>query len=68
MMNQKTRVWINTILDPMLMHAEEMTVNSGVPAGFNRVIRNGIVYLAKSYDKFLYLVVTAYSVNKLADG
>lgn len=68
MMSETTRVWINTILDPMLMHAEEMTVNSGVPAGFNRVIRDGVVYLAKSYKKFLYLVVTQYSVNKLTAG
>lgn len=67
-MSQKTRTWIATVLDPMLMHAEDMTVNSGVPAGFNRVVRDGVVYLAKSYDKFLYLVVTAYSVNKLAAG
>jgi hypothetical protein len=66
MMNEKTRVFINTILDPMLMHAEEMTLSSGVPSGFNRVIRDGVVYVAKSYNKFLYLVVTKYSVDQLA--
>jgi hypothetical protein len=65
MMNEKTRVFINTVLDPMLMYAEELTLNSGVPAGFNRVVRDGIVYLAKSYNKFLYLVVTKYSVDQL---
>ena len=68
MMKEATRVFINTILDPMLMHAEELTLNSGVPAGFNRVVRDGVVYIARSYNKFLYLVVTKYSVNQLTGG
>lgn len=67
LMGEQTRVFINTVLDPMLMHAEELTLNSGVPSGFNRVVRDGIVYIAKSYNKFLYLVVTKYSVDQLAD-
>ena len=53
------------LLAEMLLAAEELTKNSGVPEGFNRLIRDGVVYLATSYKNFLYLVVTKYSVEEL---
>lgn len=51
------------MINEMIMHAEELTPDSGVPGGFNRITRDGVVYLAKSYGNFLYLVVTQYSVK-----
>jgi hypothetical protein len=61
-MKEETRQFC-LILAEMLMHAEEMTRDSGVPTGFNRLIRDDVVYIAKSFNKFLYLVVTKYSVD-----
>lgn len=61
-MKEETRQFC-MMLAEMLLHAEEMTKNSGVPAGFNRLIRDDVVYIAKSFNKFLYLVVTKYSVD-----
>lgn len=63
-MSEETRNFVY-MLSKMLLEAEEMTLNSGVPQGFNRVVRDGVVYIAKSYKKFLYLVVTKYSVEQL---
>lgn len=61
-MTQETRNLVLMIAE-MLMYAEEMTPNTGVPHGYNRLTRNGVVYVAKSYEKFLYLVVSQYSVK-----
>jgi len=61
-MKEETRQFC-MMLAEMLMHAEEMTRDSGVPTGFNRLIRDDVVYIAKSFNKFLYLVVTKYSVD-----
>lgn len=63
-MSQDTRGFVMMLVD-MLAKAEEMTPNTGVPSGYNRLVRDGIVYIAKSYNKFLFLVVTKYSVQAL---
>lgn len=64
-MSDKTRQFV-MLLAEMLMHAEELTLNSGVPAGFNRLVRNDVVYLSRTFDKFLYLVTTKASVVALS--
>lgn len=64
-MATETRKFV-VLLAQMLMEAETLTPNTGVPSGFNRVTRDGIVYLATSFEKFQYLVATKYSVLKLA--
>jgi hypothetical protein len=51
------------MLAEMLLYGEDLTLDSGVPAGYNRLIRNGVVYIAKSYEDYLYLVTTKYSVD-----
>lgn len=61
-MSEETRQFCYMLAE-MLMHAEEMTVDSGVPQGYNRIIRDGIVYIAKSFKNFLYLVVAFSSVK-----
>ena len=63
-MTQETRGFC-MLLAEMLLHAEDLTKNSGVPEGFNRLIRDGVVYLATSYKNFLYLVTSKYSVEEL---
>lgn len=63
-MSEETRQFI-MLLSEMLMHAEELTPNTGVPQGFNRTTRDGVVYLSKTFNKFLYLVATRYSVEAI---
>lgn len=63
-MSEETRQFI-LLLNEMLDHAEELTPNSGVPQGFNRQTREGVVYLSRTFKNFLYLVVTKYSVDAL---
>lgn len=53
------------MLMEMLQYAEEMTETSTMPIGYNRTIRDGVMYISKSYEKFLYLVVSKFSYNKL---
>lgn len=66
-MSSETRKFV-ILLAQMLMEAEKLTPNTGIPSGFNRVVRDGVVYLATSFEKFQYLVVTKYSVLKLAQA
>lgn len=66
-MSESTKEFI-MILGQMLRYAEEMTPNTGVPQGFNRLTRDGVVFIACSFEKFLYLVVTKYSVDALTQG
>lgn len=65
-MTEETRGFV-MMLAAMVMYAEAMTPTTGVPHGYNRIIRNGVVYVAASYKKFLYLVTTKYSVDKIYD-
>lgn len=64
LMTLETRQFV-LLLSEMLLHAEELSKTSGVPQGFNRLIRNDVVYLATTYKNFLYLVVSKFSVNAL---
>ena len=59
-MSRNTTGWIE-VLAELLLAAEEMTLNSTVPQGITRTIRNGIIYAVKSYNNVQYLV-TAKSV------
>lgn len=61
-MSKATRDFV-LFISEMIRNAEDLTIDSGVPQGFNRIVRDGIVYLARSYDKFLYLVVSKASVE-----
>lgn len=50
-------------LNAMLLYAEEMTPDSSVPLQHTRLVRDGVVYLARSYDNIQILIVTKYSLN-----
>ena len=43
-----------------IQHAETITEYSDVPQGFSRLKRNGLIYVAFSYKKVQYLVLTKY--------
>lgn len=60
-MSIKTQEWIRLFYD-MLVVAEHATPISSIPLGMSRVVRKGVVYIAASYDRVLYLVLTRYSV------
>ena len=60
-MKAKTRAFVQTVTD-MLEHAEKLTPSTLVPAGYDRIERDGIWYLGKTELDALYLVVTKYSV------
>lgn len=54
-MEKYTADWVY-MLQEMLVVAEEMTQFSDVPRGMTRLVRDGIMYVVKSYDKVQYLV------------
>lgn len=63
-MAEETRQFV-LLLSTMLLHAETLTPSTGVPEGFNRLHRDGVYYLAKSFKNYLWLVVSKYSVDQL---
>lgn len=64
-MSEQTREFVMLLTD-MLEKAETLTPSTVIPAGFNRVHRDGIWYLAKSTNDLLILVTTKFSVSTLA--
>ncbi|MNC78536.1 hypothetical protein D3C75_1307690 [compost metagenome] len=46
----------------MLIVAESATLYSDMPIGMSRVTRDGIVYIASTFEDILYLVVTKYTM------
>jgi hypothetical protein len=66
-MNVTTRDFV-FILSGMLKYAEAMTLTSSVPREHTRAVRDGIVYLSRTYDRVQYLVVTKYSLNDPTTG
>lgn len=63
-MSSRTREFV-LMLTEMLRIAEEATPYTTVPIGYTRIKRNGIYYIARSYERIQYLVVTKYSVANL---
>jgi hypothetical protein len=45
-----------------------MTATTAPPTGFNRTVRDGVMYLSKTYQKFLYLVVCKESFDEIVPG
>jgi hypothetical protein len=66
-MDIKTRGFI-VMLSGMLRFAESMTPQSSVPREHTRTVREGVIYLSRTYDRIQYLVVTKYSLNDPATG
>lgn len=63
-MDIKTQEWI-TLFYEMLIVAENATPTSSIPRGMSRVIRNGVMYIAASFERVLYLVLTRYTVQEI---
>lgn len=64
-MSPGTREFVQLLIK-MLMVAETLDPNSSVELGFNRVWRDGVLYLAKSLNRVQYLVVAKY--NEISSG
>jgi hypothetical protein len=47
----------------MLSVAESMTPDSAVPVKFTRLIRDGVLYVAYTLDRFQLIVTSKYSYN-----
>lgn len=60
-MKLATQNWLAFFVS-MLIQAEKATLFSDLPLGMSRVTRDGIVYIASTYEDILYLVVTKYSM------
>ena len=54
-----TQQWM-LLFAEAIQHAETITEYSDVPQGFSRLKRNGLIYVAFSYNKVQYLVLTKY--------
>lgn len=63
-MRERTRQFVMLFTD-MLEKAETLTPSTVIPAGFNRVEREGVWYLAKSTNDLLILVATKFSVSSI---
>lgn len=59
-MNPETRRFVLALAE-MLAVAEEMTIDSAVPVKFSRLIREGVLYLAYTLDRFQIIVASKYS-------
>lgn len=64
-MRETTRSFVMLLTD-MLEKAEALTPSTVVPAGYNRVERDGIWYLTKSNQDLLILVVSKYSIKQIS--
>lgn len=62
-MTEETREFV-MLLNEMLLLADTATASSTIPRKFNRITREGQVYIATSFKDFLYLIVPKYAYNK----
>lgn len=61
-MTARTRDFV-LMLTELLMIAENATPYSTIPIGYNRIKRNNVYYVARTYERVQYLVVTRYSLE-----
>lgn len=61
-MNPETRRFVLTLAD-MLKTAEDMTPDSALPVKFNRLIRDGVLYVSCTVDRFQLIVASKYSAT-----
>ncbi|MNP88970.1 hypothetical protein D3C85_13640 [compost metagenome] len=68
-MSPDTRRFV-VVLGEMMNVAEGMTPDSAVPVKFSRLIRDGVLYVAYTLDRFQLIVLSKYSYNDptLSDG
>lgn len=63
-MGEETRQFV-MMLAGLLSAAELASSQGPVPHGYNRVVRDGVVYLSRYFERFLYLAVVKSSVLEL---
>lgn len=56
-MSPRTQRWV-TLINKMLLIAEEMDDYSDIPIGMTRLRRQGVLYLVASYENIQYMVVS----------
>lgn len=61
-MSPETRRFVLTLAE-MLAIAEDMTPDSAVPVMFTRMVRDGVLYVTRTLDRFQLIVVSKYSAN-----
>lgn len=61
-MSPETRRFVLALIE-MLGIAEEMTPDSAVPVKFTRLVRDGVLYVAYTLDRFQLIVLSKYSYN-----
>ena len=66
-MKPETRRFV-LALEALLKSAETMTPDSSVPPKFSRTVRDGVMFLVQTVDKFQFLVVSRYSYNDASVG
>lgn len=62
-MKEETRNFVLTLVN-LVRLADELTPSTTVPKGYNRIVRDGVTYVATSFANFLYLVPSKESVLK----
>lgn len=62
-MEEETRAFV-LVLNHLLSVAESATPSSSIPREFNRITRDEQVYIATSFEEFLYLVVPKYAYGE----
>ena len=66
-MKPETRRFV-LALEALLKAAEVMTPDSSVPPKFSRTVRDGVMFLVQTVDKFQFLVVSRHSYNDASVG
>lgn len=71
-MGPETRRFV-AALEELLIVAEAMTPDSSIPVKYSRLVRDGVLFLVQTVDKFQYLIVSKFSymdanLGKPSDG
>ena len=63
-MTPKTQEWIR-LVTTALVYSETLGIYSPVPEGYSRIVRDGVIYLAREYHGVQYMVVTKTSSHEV---
>jgi hypothetical protein len=66
-MKPETRRFV-LALEELLITAEVMTPDSSIPVKFSRMVRDGVLYVVQTVDKFQFLVASRYSYEDTGIG
>lgn len=63
-MRPETQAWIRTLTE-MIYLAETLDTNTLLPTGYNRINREGILFVGRDIDNVMYLVASRFSQHAL---